>query len=52
MRVFVQVDMTSSEFFLVIYIIVAMDIPVFIIKHPELKLTPVDNKGHGKYNRK
>jgi hypothetical protein len=52
MCVFVQVYMTSSGLILVMYIIVTMDIPVFIVKQPELKLTPVDNKGHGKYNRK
>ena len=52
MCVFVQADMTSSGLILVMYIIAAMDIPVFIVKQPELKLTPVDNKGHGKYNRK
>jgi len=42
--------MTSSGFILVMYIIVTMDI--FIAKQPEIKLTPVDNKGHDKYNRK
>jgi len=49
---FVQVEMTSSGLILVMYIIVTIDIPVFIVKQPELKLTPVDNKRHGKYNRK
>ena len=52
MCVFVQVYMTSSGLILMMYIIVTMDIPVFIVKQPELKLAPVDNKGHGKYNRK
>jgi hypothetical protein len=46
MCVFFQADMTSSGLILVMYIIAAMDIPVFIVKQPELKLTPVDNKGH------
>ena len=47
MCVFVQADMTSSGL-----IIAAMDIPLFIVKQLELKLTPVYNKEHGKYNRK
>ena len=51
MCAFVKIDMTSSGLILVMYIIVTMDIPVFIVKQPELKLTPVDNKGHSKYNR-
>jgi len=50
--VFVKVDMTSSGLIFGMYIIVIMDIPVFIVKQHELKLTPVDNKGHSKYNRK
>jgi hypothetical protein len=49
--VFVKVDITSGLIY-VMYIIVTMEIPVFIVKQPELKLTPVDNKRHGKYNRK